>query len=212
MTDRRTFAEPPGWLQGGWRRQGRQLDGDSGATASGDAAEISDVLWIQAGAYFADVRVARPNAGPLSELDATQAFSGSVTCERRVVIWHHDLDTMGRPAGYEDRAEVEPHGCDRLCEWAPGYLELWRREGEPDAGTAVLEKHDRRTGATTARLVLAGDLVACVWAGSEPGGAALRHKDGGWEVIALVGPDSIPWAAVTAAARGPAPAGWHRVA
>lgn len=194
-------------MQGAWRRQGRRLDVDSAETA-----EISDVLWIQAGRHFADVRVARRAAGVLSELDRTQAFSGSVTYDRPVVTWRHDLDTMGRPPGYEDRAEVEPHGRDRLCERAPGYMELWQRESDPGTRTVVLEKHDRRTGAIAARVIRAGELAACVWAGPEPGGAALRQEDGGWDVIALVGPESIPWAAVTAAADGPAPAGWNRVA
>ena len=220
MTDRRPGgARPPWWLQGAWRRHGRRVGlpeaagaGPAPAAEPDEAEEISDVLWIQAGVYFADVRVARRDAGVLSELDRTQAFSGTVTYERPVVTWRHDLDTLGRPAGYEDRAEVEPQGPDGLCERAPGYLELWRRECDPDAGTAVLEKRNRRTGATAARVIRAGDLFACVWAGPEPGGAALRHEDGGWDVIALVGPESIPWPAVTAAATPLAPAGWHRVA
>ena len=217
MTDRRNTAEPPGWLQGVWRRQGRFLDVGSGDPGSGETdpeetEEVSDVLWIQAGAYFADVRVARREDGPLADLDRTQAFSGTVTYDNPVVTWRHDLDTRGRPRGYEDRAEVEPQGPDRLCERGPGYLERWQREGDPDVATAVLEKHDRRTGATAARVIQAGDVVACVWSGSDPGGAALRHEDGGWDVIALVGTESIPWPAVTSAARGPAPAGWHRVA
>ena len=217
MTDRLTAAEPPGWIQGIWRRHGRLLSTGSGNTSGGGAhleetEEVSDVLWIQAGAYFADVRVARPGIGSWSELDQTQAFSGHVTFDCPVVTWHHELDTIGRPPGYEDRADVEAYGADQLCERAPGYVEFWRRVCEPDTGTAVLEKRDRRTGAIAARVIQSGDVVACVWAGMEPGGAALRHEGGGWDVIALVGPDSIPWTAVTAAARGPAPAGWHRVA
>ena len=171
------------------------------------------MLWIQVGEYFADVRVPNePASGPFSELDQPQAFSGCVSYRQRTVTWRHDLDTRGRPPGYEDCAEIRRRGPGKLLERGAGYLELWRRESEPGGPTAVLERRDTRTGSTTGRVVMCGDLLVSVWGGAEPGGAALRYEDEGWDVLALVGRESIPWAAVSMACAGRAAPGWHQVA
>ena len=52
--------------------------GRAAASARGPWAEVSDVLWLQVGSHFCDVRWARPGAGSAHPLDLPQAFSGTV--------------------------------------------------------------------------------------------------------------------------------------
>ncbi len=191
----------PGCLQGVWRREGRSLAGRP-------MAEVSQVVWAQAGDWFVDVRQPRGDGGPLSHLDEAQAFGGVARWRDGTVTWNHDLDTMARPSGHGDRAEVELDGAV-LIERGPGYEERWRLDGPPGQ-VSVLERRDP-AGVLTARLVSVDDVYALVWAGRRPGGAALRFAEEGWEVEACVGRGAIPWPAVLAARAGQVPAGWWRV-
>jgi hypothetical protein len=204
MRDGPGLAARPAWLEGAWRREGR-------AFGPGPLEEISRVLWLQAGGYFADLRVPTHPAGPnLSHLDVAQAFSGSVRQEGSTLTWRHDLDTLRRPAGYEDTAEVEWRGSV-LLERGPHHVEVWRREVDP-ACIAAVERRAAATSSVTARIVLVADLFVAVWGGRDPGGAVLRFEDGGWEIEAQVGEGPIPWAAVLAVRSGDLPAGWEKVA
>jgi hypothetical protein len=190
------------WLQGVWRRESRTL-------ASQPLSEVSRVVWVQVGDWFADVRDPQSNGEGLSYLDEAQAFSGVVRWADGTVKWQHDLDTKLRTPGHEDSAVVERVG-ELLIERGPDYEERWRRDEQPGP-VAVLE---RRTagGSLTARLVSVGDVSVTVWAGRSSGGAAVRFAGDGWEVETCVGARAIPWSAVLATRSGRIPAGWKRVA
>jgi len=55
-------------LQGAWRRDGRTVN-------SGEWLEVSDVLWLQAGNLFCDLRTPLPGTSSTNLLDVPQAFS-----------------------------------------------------------------------------------------------------------------------------------------
>jgi hypothetical protein len=147
----------------------------------------------------------------VSYLDSAQAFSGRVKCEGSTVTWRHDLDTRGRPDGYEDCAEVERR-ADVLIERGSDYLEMWRRPDTVDGPSAVFERRANGTGVLTDRLVIVSELVVVVSGGPNPGGVAIRFGDGDWDVEARVGTGQILWAAVTSARSGNPSAGWSKVA
>lgn len=189
------------WLQGVWRRDGRALAGRL-------MSEESQVVWAQAGDWFADVRQPHRDAEHLSHLDEAQAFSGVVRWEAGIMTWRHDLDTKLRTGCREDSAVVEVDGED-LIERGPGYEERWRRDEQ--AGAAAVFERRTPGGKLAARLVSVGDLSVTVWSGRRPGGAALRFAGGGWEVEACVGTGAIPWPAVLATRSGRVPAGWDRI-
>lgn len=168
------------------------------------------MVWVQAGRWFADVRV--PRAG-LTEavLDRAQAFSGTLVCDGTTVTWRHDIDSLGRPPGYEDHAEIE-WSADTLVERGAGYVEVWERHGRPGAGAgAVLEQRDPGDGRLTGRVVAAGDFAVAVWSSPSPGGTAVSLTGGrpsrGW----TVGIGVVPWDAIGAAVEGGQAPGWLRL-
>jgi hypothetical protein len=178
---------PPAWLEGAWRREGLALDG-------GPLVERSQVLWLQVGWFFADLRVPHTSGDPEArDLDAAQAFSGVIDYQAPQLTWHHDLDTTERSAGHADTATVELHD-GVLRERGDGYLEEWRREEGP-VGAAVIQRDAAGTGAVGARIVRVGDRALAVWADPAPAGAAMERRSGGWSVNASVG--SEPTAGVT---------------
>jgi hypothetical protein len=204
----------PDSLGGAWRRAGLAL---------GDAPfdERTDVLWLQVGTFFADLRVPYEPADPeLSVRDDPQAFSGQVRYDPPRLTWTHDLDTMARPSGHKDSAVVERHGS-MLFERGEGYIERWQRERPPENGT-VLQLHDSSTGCPIARIVIVADLAVGVWIEPVPGGAALVRRRGDWASVAAVGPDdpvSENLSAIVKALRartgngnGVLPAGWRQMA
>lgn len=203
-------AGVPAWLPGVWRRRARSLDG-------GRLEEPSDVLWLQVGEHFADVRVAGPGVGATPHpLDASQAFSGQVSHRQFVVTWVHDLDTTARPPGHRDTAEVAVEG-DVLVERGVRYLEEWRRQHAPGP-TAVLEARGSVPGELRARIVRIGNLAAAVWRCPAPGGAALVLQRAEWQAVAVVpaGPTSASTdvQAILRASLQPGavlPAGWRQV-
>ena len=194
-------------LGGVWVRDFRAIEG-------GPGREPSDVCWVQAGTYFADVRRGRPGAEVGHWLDRNQGFSGAITVEGSAITWWHDLDTMPRPPGHHDVGVVERRG-DRLVERGPGYEEHWRRESTAGASPAVLELRCTSPGSgegkLMARVVRVGDLAAAVWAGNPGGGAVLTGR--GWpERCRIGGADLL--GDVQRVLRQPeaqAPPPWHKV-
>jgi len=168
-------------LDGAWRRVGLSVDGEP-------FAEHSDVLWLQVGRYFADLRAPWEAVEPARHLlDAAQAFTGRSTYDPPTMTWRHDLDTMPRPPGHEDTARMEHHGSV-LVERGKGYIERWQREAT--AGTmesAVAQRNDPQSGAPLARLVLVAELAVAVWAEPAAGGAALAWRRGVWAETDSVG-------------------------
>jgi len=171
----------PAWLEGGWRRAGLALGG-------GMFVEHSNVLWLQAGAYFADLRIPYEPVEPgASNLDVAQAFSGKVRFDRPRVTWRHDLDTMPRPPGHEDSAVIEDHGAI-LVERGEGYVERWQRE-RASGPIAVVQRICPNSGSPRARVVVVAHLAVAVWLDPVPGGSALAHRRGAWSTVATVGKD-----------------------
>jgi hypothetical protein len=161
------------------------------ATDGGPLVERSDVLWLQVGWYFADLRVPRlagdPEAG---HLDVAQAFSGRIDYQSPRVTWFHDLDTTARPAGHADTATI---ACRDgvLLERGDGYLERWRRKvGAMRA--MVIQREAPGTGGPSARIVQVGDHALAVWDDPAPAGAAMGRRDDHWSVNTTVGVAPAP--------------------
>jgi hypothetical protein len=177
-------ALPPAWLEGVWSREGLATDG-------GPLVERSDVLWLQVGWFFADLRAPRLEGDPeAGDLDVAQAFSGRIDYQSPRVTWFHDLDTTARPPGHADTATV---ACRDgvLLERGDGYLERWRRKvGRMPA--MVIQRENPGAGAPSARIVRVGDHALAVWDDPAPAGAAIERRADRWSVNTTVGVEPTP--------------------
>jgi hypothetical protein len=161
------------------------------ATDGGPLVERSDVLWLQVGWFFADLRAPRlPGDPEAGDLDVAQAFSGRIDYQSPRVTWFHDLDTTARPAGHADTATV---ACRDgvLLERGDGYLERWRRK-VGGMRAMVIQRENPGTGAPSARIVRVGDHAVAVWDDPAPAGAAMECRAGGWSVSTTVGVAPTP--------------------
>ena len=167
-------AERPAELadvQGAWRRDCRRVDG-------GGWGEVSDVLWLQVGGHFCDLRTPLPRAAPRHRLDVPQAFGGTVEIARGQITFHHDLDSLRRDPAHPDVSTVHRLD-DAMYERGPGFEERWVLMSQPDDDGAVAELRPGGGAGALARVVRVGALAVAVWGGTNPGGAryASRH---GW--------------------------------
>ncbi len=153
-------------VQGAWRRDGRCLDG-------GPWEEVSDVLWLQVGSHFCDLRTALPGATSLHGLDLPQAFGGHVEVASGAITFRHDLDSMHRDPAHPDVSTVH-RIADAMYERGPGFEERWVLSSRPDDPCALAER-DGANG-ILARIVRVGAVALAVWGGPEPGGA--RYAEG----------------------------------
>jgi len=204
----------PEWLQGAWVRASRSI-GD------GPPAECSDVVWLQVGPWFADLRLPRPGRRARHPFDEAQAFSGRLAVLHRSgaaarVAWHHDLDSLAGPDGHPgppDEATVtDRHGV--LIESGDGYVEWWERsEDRTGPGGGVVLEHGHGPGDPAwARVVCVDAMAVVAWAGPRPGGA-WSTADLGWEPARVVG---VPPAGLDVATAlrarldgGRPPGAWH---
>ena len=171
---------PTTLLDGAWRRAGLSLEG-------GPFVEHSNVLWLQAGRFFADLRSPYGPVEPARRhLDDAQAFSGHSHYDPPRMTWRHDLDTMPRAAGHQDTAVIEHHGA-MLVERGDGYVERWQLEGVTSGAALVAQRHQPGSGAPVARLVVIAHLALAVWREPVPGGAALACRRGSWAETDSVG-------------------------
>ena len=206
----------PEWIMGPWVRTARSID-------HGPPDECSDVVWLQVGPWFADLRIPRPGRAPAHAFDSTHAFSGRLEvlgdeASGARVAWHHDLDTAdpGDAHGSDPDTAVVVVRDGVLIEWGAGYVEWWDRPRDPASGAAadgrVLE-HGRGPGDPEfARVVCVDGMAVAVWAGPIPGGAWCGVA-GGWEPARVVGvvPAGLDiGGALRAVADGGAPAGGWR--
>ncbi len=216
----------PAWISGAWIRSLRSID-DS------PPLECSDVVWLQVGPWFADVRLPRPGRTATHPYDVAHAFSGrlevtSTTGAGARVVWHHDLDTAGHhPADAGASDDAGPDTADVevrdgvLIEFGAGYVEWWGRpehrptasDGSPVPGL-VLEHGAGGDDPAHARMVWVDGMAVAVWAGPSPGGAWCSAA-GGWEpsrVVGVVPGDLGIGATLRAIVEGaPPPGGWHHV-
>jgi hypothetical protein len=176
-------------VQGAWIRQGL-------AVGDGPFREMSDVLWLQVGPFFADIRLPRPSLEGdralggivmVNALNAARAFSGTVSGGGDRLLWHHDLDTMAVRPAHDDSAVVLRF-ADLLIEAGAGYVERWHAGHPRPVEGSVFERRTLATGAVDARMLHVGDDAVAVWATPARGGARLqRLADGCWVLAGKVG-------------------------
>jgi hypothetical protein len=157
-------------VQGAWRRDVRRL-------WDGPAEGVSDVLWLQVGRHFCDLRTALPGRTVTEMLDRSQAFAGIMEVSAGTISFQHDLDSLARDPGHPDVSTVHRVG-DVMYERGPGFEERWvltSLPGDPVAGAELWSG-----GSVLARIVRVGGVALAVWGGRIPGGAqySARH---GWE-------------------------------
>jgi hypothetical protein len=180
----------PPWVTGPWVRTARSID-------DGAPDECSDVVWLQVGPWFADLRLPRPGRAAGHAFDAAHAFSGRLEVVGAEgagarVAWHHDLDSLqpdGDHAGEPDSAVVQVRDGG-LIESGAGYVEWWdrprhRADGGPADGR-VLERENGPDHPVSARVVCTGGMAVAVWAAPVPGGAWCEVASG-WEPARVVG-------------------------
>jgi hypothetical protein len=195
-------------IQGAWRRDGRAFDG-------GAWEEPSDVLWLQSGSHFCDVRTSLPRTASTNMLDLPQAFSGVVRVSHGAISFHHDLDSLARDPAHPDQGTVH-RDRDAMYERGPGFEERWVVASLPGDESAVAEYRtvDDPGMTVSARIVRIGPLALAIWGGSRPGGAQF-HRHHQWEAerAAPRGDDTmkIEEAVVALGLDDPLPPGWHIV-
>ena len=155
-------------VQGAWRRDGRCIDG-------GPWAEVSDVLWLQVGSHFCDLRTPRPGSPSAHGLDLPQAFGGRVELTRGAITFRHDLDSVRRDPAQPDVSTVH-RIADAMYERGPGFEERWVLASGPDDPCALAERHG--ADGVEARIVRIGTVALAVWGGPQPGGARYAENDG----------------------------------
>jgi hypothetical protein len=204
VSDRAEFPANLIDLQAAWRRRGRILAGETWE-------EPSDVLWLQAGRHFCDLRTPRAGTTPVSLLDQRQGFSGMVRVNDGAISFHHDLDTLPRDPAHPDQGTVHRAG-DAMYERGPGFEECWVVDSKPEDDVVVAVCHQPQGGGAllVARLVRVGPSALAIWAGDTPGGAEY-HEQQGWQLVRTVGgKDPVQSVlAITALGTGqPLPSGW----
>jgi hypothetical protein len=163
-------------LRGVWRRRSIAVDG-------ADHEEHARVLWLQAAAGFADVRV------PLDASGRAEAFAGTTEWRAPRLIWDHSIDWRGGFAGY-DCGEIEWCG-DALVERGTfggrgdlhSYEEVWHRI-EPAWSYLVLR-------ASNAIIVQVGSFCIAMRdrraRGGEFGVRTTKHEFGSWSDVDVLG-------------------------
>jgi hypothetical protein len=193
-------------IQGAWRRDGRRLH-------DGPWDEVSDVLWLQVGVYFCDLRTAFAGTVPSHGLDLAQAFSGTIEVARGEIAFHHDLDSLPRDPSHPDVSTVH-RVAEVMYERGPGFEERWVLASLPDDVGAIAELRAPDDG-VIARIVRVGKLALTVWGGRTPGGARYTARHAWAPEHATAGARSIPdldEAARALAFGDPLPGSWRAVA
>jgi hypothetical protein len=203
--------DTPEWLAGAWVRTARSI-------ADGPPTECSEVVWLQVGPWFADVRVPRPGRLEPDAFDAAHAFSGRLACleesaDRLRVAWDHDLDSEVHEGDPDTAWLVVRDGV--LIESGDGYVEWWEPpEFTPEHPDVVLAWPSPDTAAPRARIVCTHGLAVTVWS-DVPAGGAWCSAGSGWEpqgVVGTVPPDLQIGAVLRAAVAGhPLPEPWTQV-
>lgn len=175
----------PPEFHGVWQRASISLDG-------GPAVEPQHVIWVQAEAAFADLRVPHVTREDDRErdqlVDEPSAFAGTTVWEPPCLVWHHELDrgplasphpadedTHGGGGDSGDRGEVTWQGGDLVetgvlerGDRALPYVEVWRRLTRPGEAALALATTDGG-----GRIVQVGDH-AITLVDDRPTGSELR--------------------------------------
>jgi hypothetical protein len=190
-------------LQGAWRRDGRTFSDDP-------LTEVADVLWLQAGRHFCDLRTLRPAMAAASALDQPQAFSGTVRVSGGNISFHHDLDSLRRDPAHPDEGTVHRR-ADVMVERGPGFEERWVVSSLPGDDVGLAELADPGGVGPVARLIRIGSVALGVWGGPTPGGAQFTAANG-WAADRMLHdggrPPGMEAAAAALGAAGSLPTGW----
>jgi hypothetical protein len=168
-------VEVPHELRGLWRREV--------ITAPGFRDETTQVVWLQTGSWYADLRVpadrpSRPGADGFAAFGdddliacaKVQGFAGQLTVADGVCYWRRDLDYQP-PSASPDEGRYSLDG-DVMIEDGihADYQEIWRRapESTEPAGVFTREAEDGRAGL----LVIGGRFLIEVVSRSGPASQA----------------------------------------
>jgi hypothetical protein len=158
------MALVPPELTGAWRREVI-------TTPAGYRDETTQVLWVQARSWYADLRVradrpTRQNAAGFADytdaelvrLAAVQGFAGELSAGDGVCLWRRDLDYQP-PSDSPDEARFAVDGEVMIEDGIHSdYQEIWRREPQSGAPLAVWRlAEDPACPGRAGLLVLAGD-------------------------------------------------------
>lgn len=170
----------PPEFTGAWRRHSLTL-GD------GEPHEPQRVVWIQADAAFADLRL------PVAAGADTNCFAGTTTWDAPRLHWHHDVGLD--PPGSADEGDVEWDG-DALVERGvfviegepTPYVEVWRRDPGSEGQRLAMEVVEASGAPVKGRFVQAGDHSLSVIDRRAAGGGvdACYHRrlaGGLWEPV-----------------------------
>jgi hypothetical protein len=192
-------------LQGAWRRDGRSL-------LDAPTDEVADVLWLQVGRFFCDLRTAHLGHEPAHLLDQPQAFSGTVVVDGGAIAFHHDLDSLARDPLHPDEGTV--HRLDDvMVERGPGFEEIWVAASPPGDETEMAELRPTGAGALApmARLIRVGGVALAIWGGPDAGGMQFARADGWRAGRSLHAPEAtmaIEAAALCLGRGEPLPGNW----
>jgi len=161
-------------LQGAWRREGRSL-------SDAPSVERAEVVWLQVGRHFCDLRTPYPQMDPTHVLDQPQAFSGTVRLDAGSISFHHDLDSLRRDPAHPDEGTVHRKG-NVMIERGPGFEERWVVMSSPEDEVGLAEARSGANDAPVARLIRIGSVALAVWGGATAGGAQFTldknwHRD-----------------------------------
>ena len=166
----------PGPFIGSWRRVS--------CTIGGEARDDADVLWLQAGVWYADLRIPHHDpGGPI------EAFAGPASWSEPTFSWAHALDWIGTYP--DDAGHLVPEDGNEAVLIETGsfavdgaevpYVERWARS--PIRGPQLVA-----TDATgTAVVVRVGDhAIGLIDDRPQGGGFAARRDDfvdGRWQAV-----------------------------
>lgn len=157
----------PATLTGLWRREV--------ITAPGLRDETTQVVWLQTGRWYVDLRIEADRPGPaasdgfaayddaaLLALARTQGFAGQFSVSRETCLWRRDLDHQP-PGPLPDEARYSVDGEVMVEDGIHvDYQEIWRRA--PDSNGPVAAFRREATDGRSGLLVVAGrhmmELVA----------------------------------------------------
>ncbi|MBW8815839.1 MAG: hypothetical protein JF588_20670 [Caulobacterales bacterium] len=180
----------PHALNGAWTRR-------SLAVGGGAPLEDSDVIWLQLGDLFADLRTPRRAQG----MSRCAAFSGRTCWMAPEIVFHRDLDLDA--AAIDDRARLDLKD-DLLIERGEvqvggrpvAYEETWVRPGGPARAGRVLDGKTTGERATSMRLVQVDDIAIVLLderrQGRGFGAAEFRREGAHWRPVRAVGRPQVP--------------------
>lgn len=180
----------PRELNGAWTRRSLAFGG-------GAPFEDSEVIWLQLGDLFADLRTPRrPQA-----MSACAAFSGRTRWMAPEIVFHRDLDL--HEAAIDDRARLDLND-DLLIERGEvqvggrrvAYEETWVRPGGAPRAGRVLDGQTSRERSTSMRLVQVDDIAVVLLDERREGGgfgaAEFRREGAHWRLVRAVGRSQVP--------------------